>query len=58
MAYQVAVRVGGSPHIKGRRGYPVREKGIQKLAIESEVAPVPTVRGPLKKTKLHYCANG
>lgn len=47
MAYQVAVRLGISPHITAEKGNPMRGKMFQKQAKVSETVPMPTVRCPI-----------
>jgi hypothetical protein len=44
MAYQDAIRIGTSPHIKAGRGSLVGGKGSPKKAKESKTASVPTVK--------------
>lgn len=50
MAYQVAIRLGTSPHIKTSWVKPVGEEGFQKLSKESRtVTPTPTCRNSIRR---------
>ena len=46
MSYQVAIRLGTSPHIKAGQGNPVGGKGSQEQAKESETPPLPLLGVP------------
>jgi hypothetical protein len=49
MAYQVAVRLDTSPHIRTRQGNPVTENRFQREEKESEAALAPTVKSPTRR---------
>lgn len=49
IAYQVAIRLVTSPHIKDGQEDLVVGKGSHKQAEESETAPASTVRSPITK---------
>jgi hypothetical protein len=49
MAYQVAIRLDISPHIKAGQGNPIGRKGSQKQARKSETASAPNVRNATRK---------
>lgn len=56
MAYQVAVLLGTSPHIKAAQGNPIGLMGSQKQAKETEI-PAPTLRSHRRRSRYTTVTN-